>query len=238
MRLRRAAEMIALGMGAALLLAGCGGAGNNEPAPTATDAPIQAATPLPARTLPPTWTPVPTLTPPPAQPTAAVTRTRPTVTPFVMPTYTPSPEPPTPTPPGPVLTLDAAALASGVQALIGGAAGDLFAASPQFALGEGEVIATMQWYETRGNPASGRPLRLRLALEAVEGRAAVRVIDATFTDTGAAFEAGLLENLRATVEQAVTAQVIAAYGQPGARFGVLAIAVAPDRITVETVAFE
>jgi len=238
MRVLRVAGMIAVGIGAALLMAGCGGAGDGEPAPTATDAPSQTATPLPARTLPPTWTPVPTLTPPPAQPTAAVTRTRPTATPFARPTYTPSPEPPTPTLPGPVLTLDAAALTGGVQALIGGAAGDLFAASPQIALGEGEVIATMQWYETRGDPASARPLRLRLALEAVEGRVAVRVIDAVFTDTGAAFESGLLENLRATVEQAATAQVIAAYGQPGARFGVVAIAVAPEGITIETVAFE
>jgi hypothetical protein len=227
-----------------VIVAACSNDGGEESAadatptvrPTAT-ATVDPSTPTPPPTFPPTWTPVPSLTAAPAQPTIQYTYVRPTATPLILPSYTPSPIPPTPTPPGPVLIITADMLNQAVRQELEAGSGGLYAEPPNIGFQDGVMVISINVLDTPGDMTTARAVTIQATVDAVEGRVQVNKVRAFYADTNAIYDTDLEENILQTVQQKLSALIVEAYGGgQDARFSVAEVLVADAGITIQTVA--
>jgi hypothetical protein len=224
-----------------LLAAGCGSENNgSDPTHVPTlDPNLPTSTPGPTATaLPPTWTPPPTVTKPGARPTLEITRDRPTATMVILPSYTPSTEPPTPTPPGPTLTITVESLNQAIYTKLSSGSGNLFEVPPTVLLQDGILLISFNLLNSPGDISSAIPIRIEAGAYVVDGRINIVKNRSYRTDTSAAAENEVVDNVVMTVEDELSALVEQAFraSQPGKeQFFVSDLVVTDTGITIQTV---
>jgi hypothetical protein len=226
-----------------LLTAGCS---NEKGASSPTDVPtldpnLPTSTPRPTATaLPPTWTPPPTITVPAARPTLEITRDRPTATMVILPSYTPSTEPPTATPPGPALTITAETLNQSIYTALAAGSGGLYEAPPTIILQDGMLLISFNLLNTPGDISSAMPIRIEAAPYVIDGRINIVKTRAYRTDTSAAAENEVVDNVVMSVEDELSKLVEQLYRASGPgrdQFFVSDLVVTNTEITIQTVGF-
>jgi hypothetical protein len=219
-----------------LIAAGC----NNNEQPTAqpTGVPLPTIavptnTPIPEVTYPPTWTLAPSPTVPPAQPTLAITMHRPTDTPVILPSYTPSPIPPTPTLPGPIVDVSFEQLNQAVVTqLIPGSEG-MFTLPPTISLYGDTLAASVNVMITPGDPTSARPLVILADLVPDSGQVKLEKLRAFLSDDNATYDNPVVEATLEVVQQKIN-ELIAA-GSPNPHYGIAGVTLTNAGLSVQTV---